>query len=79
MLANGKAVLAGMMKMPPDAEHTPHWLACVGTPDVRETTVLAETLGARIWLRLREIPTVGTFAVIQSPQGAMFALHRTKS
>jgi uncharacterized protein len=75
MFANGDATLAGLHPMPPEAEHPPHWLAYIGTPDVKATTELAEHLGARIWVRLMEIPTVGTFSVIQDPQGATFAAY----
>jgi hypothetical protein len=75
MFANGETAFAGVMKMPPAAEQPPNWLAYIGTPDVRETTALAESLGATIRVRLMEIPTVGTISVIQDPQGAMFAAY----
>jgi len=75
MFANGDAVLAGLMKMPPGAETPPHWLGYIGTPDVKATTARAEELGAKVWLKLMEIPTVGTFSVIQDPQGAFFAAY----
>ena len=75
MLANGEVALAGLHPMPASAEGSPHWLAYIGTPDVTETTALAESLGAKVWVRLMEIPTVGTFSVMQDPQGAMFAAY----
>lgn len=75
MFANGDAVLAGLMKIPPGAEAPPHWLGYIGTPDVKATTARAEELGAKVWLKLMEIPTVGTFSVIQDPQGAFFAAY----
>jgi predicted enzyme related to lactoylglutathione lyase len=68
MFANRDALLAGVMKMPP------HWMGYIGTPDVKATTARAEELGARVWVKLMEILTVGTFSVIQDPQGAAFAL-----
>jgi predicted enzyme related to lactoylglutathione lyase len=73
MFANGGVPFGGLFAMPPDAGHPPHWIAYIGTPDVRATIVRAESLGARIWKPPTEVPTVGTFAVIEDPQGAMFA------
>jgi len=75
MFANGDAVLAGLMKMPPEAEMPPYWMGYIATPDVKATTARAEELGAKVWLKLMEIPTVGTFSVIQDPQGASFAAY----
>jgi predicted enzyme related to lactoylglutathione lyase len=75
MFANGDAVLAGLMKMPLEAEMPPYWMGYIGTPDVKATTARAEELGAKVWLKLMEIPTVGTFSVIQDPQGAFFAAY----
>ena len=75
MFANGGAVLAGLMKMPPEAQMPPHWMGYIGTPDVKATTARAEELGAKVWVKLMEIPTVGTFSVIQDPQGAFFAAY----
>jgi predicted enzyme related to lactoylglutathione lyase len=75
MFANGDAMLAGLMKMPPEAEMPPHWMGYIGTPDVKATTARAEALGAKVWAKLMEIPTVGTFSVIQDPQGAFFAAY----
>jgi uncharacterized protein len=71
--------LAGLHPMPAGAEHPPHWLAYIGTPDVAETTALAERMGAKVWVRLMDIPTVGLMSVMQDPQGAMFAVYRPAS
>jgi predicted enzyme related to lactoylglutathione lyase len=75
MFANGDTVFAGLMKMPPAAEMPPYWMGYIGTPDVKATTARAEELGAKVWVKLMEIPTVGTFSVIQDPQGAGFAAY----
>jgi hypothetical protein len=61
--------------MPPEAEMPPHWLGYIGTPDVKVTTPRAEELGGKVWVKLMEIPTIGTFSVIQDPQGAFFAAY----
>ena len=75
MFANGDAVFAGLMKMPPGAEMPPYWMGYIGTPDVKATTARAEELGAKVWVKLMEIPGEGTFSVIQDPQGAGFAAY----
>ena len=75
MFANGDTVLAGVMKMPQEAGMPPHWMGYIGTPDVKATTARAEELGAKVWVKLMEVPTVGTFSVIQDPQGAFFAAY----
>ena len=75
MFANGDAVFAGLMKMPPGAEMPPYWMGYIGTPDVKATTARAEERGAKVWVKLMEIPGEGTFSVIQDPQGAGFAAY----
>jgi hypothetical protein len=79
MLANGEKPLAGIHPIPPGADQPPAWLGYIGTPDVKETTALAESLGAKIWVRLMEIPSVGTMSVMSDPQGAMFAAYQPSS
>ena len=73
MWAVGDRTIGGMMKMPQDAPHPPHWMGHIGTPDVDATTARAEALGARVWVKPTEIPTVGKFAVLADPQGAEFS------
>jgi predicted enzyme related to lactoylglutathione lyase len=65
--------IGGLMKMPPGAPHPPHWLGYIGTPDVDATTARAESLGARVWMKPTDIPSVGKFSVMSDPQGAEFA------
>jgi hypothetical protein len=75
MFANGEVPFAGLQPMPEGAEAPPNWLGYIGTPDVKATTELAESLGATVFVRLMEIPTVGTMSVLADPQGAMFAAY----
>jgi uncharacterized protein len=79
MFANGETPLAGAHPIPPGADQPPAWLGYIGTPDVKETTTLAESLGAKVWVRLMEIPSVGTMSVLSDPQGAMFAAYQPSS
>jgi len=79
MFTNGEVPLAGLQPMPPAAEQPPSWLGYIGTPDVKATTALAESLGAKVFIRLMAIPTVGTMSVMSDPQGAMFAAHQPET
>jgi hypothetical protein len=68
--AKGRPV-AGLMALPePNSPLT--WLAYIGTPNVDETARQAEGLGGKVLKKPTDIPTVGRFAILQDPQGAMF-------
>jgi predicted enzyme related to lactoylglutathione lyase len=63
--------MAGLMALPePDSPLT--WLAYIGTPNVDETARQAEGLGGKVLKKPTDIPTIGRFAIIQDPQGALF-------
>jgi predicted enzyme related to lactoylglutathione lyase len=68
--------MAGLMVIPEEAKKMgtpPNWLTYIGTPDVDGTARQATSLGAKILRQPSDIPKVGRFAVIQDPQGAVFA------
>jgi uncharacterized protein len=68
--------LGGIMAMPADAKargEMPHWLAYVSTPDTDAMVRQATTLGARVLVPPTDIPTVGRFAMIADPVGALIA------
>jgi len=68
--------MAGLMVLPEDVKAMgapPNWLIYIGTPDVDETARLAAEMGGRIRKEPTDIPSVGRFAVIEDPQGAVFA------
>jgi predicted enzyme related to lactoylglutathione lyase len=69
----GQTPMAGVMQLPAGAGAPPHWLAYIATPDVDATVAQAESLGAKVMVKSTDIPTVGRFAVLTDPQGAMFA------
>lgn len=71
--ANGASV-GGVMELPPGGKSAPHWLAYISSPNVDETVILAENLGARVIMPASNVPTVGRFAVLTDPQGARFAV-----
>jgi predicted enzyme related to lactoylglutathione lyase len=57
----------------PDSAAPPHWLAYVAVPDVDATVKQAESLGGKTIVPGSDIPTVGRYAVMADPQGAVFA------
>lgn len=68
--------LGGVLQLPPEAKSMgapPHWLGYIGTPDTDKTLERARTLGGKLLVGPMDIPTVGRFAVIADPQGAVFA------
>jgi len=66
-----KRPVAGLMALPePDSPLM--WLAYIGTPNVDETARQAERLGGKVVKQPEDIPTIGRFAIIQDPQGALF-------
>ena len=69
--ANGEP-LGGVTKIS-SPSRSPHWLAYIATPDVDGTVVEAEDLGARILSPTINVPSIGRFAVLADPQGAVFA------
>lgn len=67
------APLGGVMKLSSDASGPPHWLGYISTPDVDATVRQAVDLGARALVPPADIPTVGRYAVLTDPHGAVFA------
>ena len=75
MWLNGEAPIGGVLQLPQEAidQGAPsHWLAHITTPDVEATIARAEELGGKIWHRM-QVPTVGSFAILMDPQGAVFS------
>jgi predicted enzyme related to lactoylglutathione lyase len=52
----------------------PHWLNYIGTPDVDATVRQAVEFGGKVVTPAADVPRVGRMAVLQDPQGAMFAV-----
>jgi predicted enzyme related to lactoylglutathione lyase len=73
MWMNGEQPIGGLMQMPEGAAQAlPHWLAHVSTPDLDGTKAKAQELGGRV-LNEISVATVGDFAIVQDPQGAIFS------
>jgi hypothetical protein len=52
----------------------PHWLAYFRVASCEETVAKAVVMGAKSLVPPMDVPKVGRFAVIQDPQGAVFAV-----
>jgi predicted enzyme related to lactoylglutathione lyase len=78
--ANDNKPLGGLMVLPDDARKMgapPSWLMYVAVPNVDAAVKQATGLGATVLKSPTDIPEVGRFAVLNDPQGATFALHRS--
>lgn len=76
MFAVAGQPIGGVMKLPEEAKEMgapPHWLAHISTPNVDQTAEQAKGLGGKVLAGPMDIPTVGRFAVLQDPFGAVFA------
>jgi predicted enzyme related to lactoylglutathione lyase len=82
MWTNGDVPLGGVMRLPDEAAAQgapPHWLAYITTPDVDAAVALATELGGSVYVDPTDIPTVGRFAILADPQGAVFAVFRPET
>jgi predicted enzyme related to lactoylglutathione lyase len=69
----------GMLPIPPNMQGVPpHWLAYFGVSSCDSSAKKATTLGGKLIVPPSDIPDVGRFAVVQDPQGAVFAIFETK-
>jgi predicted enzyme related to lactoylglutathione lyase len=76
MWTAGDTPIGGIMKLPDEAVAggaRPHWVGYVAVPDTDATVARAQELGGKVMVPPTDIPTVGRFAVIADPQGALTA------
>jgi len=70
---HGTAAVAGMMQITPEmGKLRPHWGTYFTVTDADETAREAVKLGAKLCLPVRDIPGIGRFGGITSPQGVTF-------
>lgn len=67
--------LGGLMSLSQEAPASSHWMPYIGTPDVAATVEAARALGATVRTEPTALPNGGSYAVLQDPQGAAFAVH----
>jgi predicted enzyme related to lactoylglutathione lyase len=73
---NGEKHIGGMMKIQPEWGPMPAaWTNYVMVENVDNTTSKAKQLGAQALMGPADIPNTGRFAVLQDPQGAVFAVY----
>jgi predicted enzyme related to lactoylglutathione lyase len=71
--------MGGVMKLPDEAKNMgapPHWMAHVQVENVDATAAQAKKLGGKVYKEPTDIPTVGRFAVIADPQGAVISIFK---
>lgn len=76
MWTAGDRPIGGSMELPEEARAAgapTHWIAYIATPDTEATAARAVELGGKVLMPTKEIPTVGSFAILQDPFGAVFA------
>ena len=79
MFAVGDRSIAGVMQLPAEAAAMgapSFWLGHICTPDVNATLAHAVELGAKVLKPVMTIPTVGSFAIIHDPQGAVVSFYQ---
>jgi len=75
MWTAGDTMIGGVMPLPADAGAPPHWIGYIGAPDSAAFVSDAWRLGAKVLVAPTDIPSVGKYAVLQDPQGAVFAIY----
>jgi uncharacterized protein len=72
VMMSGGRMMAGMMARPDPGAPT-HWLSYISTPNVEATARQVIELGGKVLKPATDIPDIGRFAILQDPQGAVFA------
>ena len=72
----GDRGIGGMMDMPPGIpdEVPAFWMTIFGVQDADAAAAKAGELGGQVLMPPSDIPNVGKFAVLQDPQGVVFAV-----
>lgn len=75
VVSSGGEEIAGMMTIPAEArEMPPCWGIYISVDDVDASVRQAGSLGAAVVVPPTDIPSVGRFAVLRDPQGAVFSV-----
>jgi predicted enzyme related to lactoylglutathione lyase len=77
MFKKGETAVGGMFGITPEMGPTvPHWLSYVMSTDIEADLAKAKAAGGTVLKEAMEVPNTGTLAIIQDPQGAVFALWK---
>lgn len=77
MWVGSQGPMGGVMELPEEARKMgapPHWIGNAMVDDVDRAVVRVRELGGQVLNPPSDIPTVGRFAVIADPQGAILSL-----
>jgi len=77
MWVGSQGPLGGVMKLPEQAEKMgapPHWMGHVQVDSVDATAAQIKQLGGRVYKEPEDIPTIGRFAIVADPQGAVISI-----
>lgn len=76
MLYAGEIGIGGMVPLSPGDNVPPHWIGYVSFKDVDAAVAQVVAEGGKTYVPPTDIPTVGRFAVVADPQGAVFSPFR---
>lgn len=78
MFAASDSAIAGVMQLDPRTmgDAPPHWVTYISVDDVDASLEKARGLGASVIVEAFDVPTVGRMALLNDPQGAVFAIYR---
>ena len=79
MIHAGDTEWGGFMPLDPAHGVPSHWISYVTVPDVDAAAAKAQELGGQAPVSGTDIPSVGRFAVIASPQGAYVSPYKSES
>lgn len=78
LLKAGGKESAGIMAISPEMGPVPpSWMAYFTVADADASVARARSLGGSLLMGPRDIPSIGRFAVLQDPQGAVFCVFRS--
>src|SRR5258706_1818459 len=80
-MSNNRQQGVGMMPKPPamPAQIPSFWMPYFMVTDVDAAAAKAKQLGGKTMVPPQDVPNVGRFAVIGDPQGAVFAIFKSKN
>lgn len=82
MWVSSQGPMGAVMKLPEAAAKMgapPHWMGSVEVADVDASASEVRKLGGKVYMEPMDIPTVGRYAVIADPQGAVISLFKPGS
>ena len=74
IMADGQPIGGMMAQTPEQGDAPPNWLPYFSVEDCDAIAASTKELGGAVFVPPMDIPKVGRFAVLQDPQGAVFAV-----